>query len=398
MQKLRTPIKNMNIASRIDAADVLRAVAVVGIVVMHAAGNFTVLDWRASEAPDGSWMQFLNRAVWGSLTFLFEGKGYAVFALLFGFSFYVQESRQRAMGKDFRLRFLWRLLLLAVIGFVDTAFYYGDILVFLAVMGVILPLVCRLPDKVLLWMAIFLLLQPWEWWKLGHASIDPAYVFNPGELFAAQYGELHPVLVGGTFWETVWANLKTGRWVCMNWYITDGRVTQTAALLMIGLLVGRKGLLLDGEKNRALWSVTLVAAAAVYFSTTALRGLFPAVVENPNVMQPLELILRSWGNMAVAFGLSAAVSILFYTTGLRRPLTALAPYGRMSLTAYVSQSILGAALYYHWGFGLWDDLGFAASALVGAGIVACQILFSRRWLKTHKQGPVEWAWKKATWV
>ncbi len=381
---------------RIDAADVLRGIAVIGIILVHAVEHFNFISF-ADAAEQCAFLNFTDRVVWDSLFFVFGGKGYAIFALLFGFSFFVQESRQRAKGKDFRLRFLWRLALLTVIGLFDSLFYSGDILVLYAVMGIVLPLVCRLPDRAVLWIGVLLLLQPTEWWKLINALCDPAYI-SPGGWFDASFAAIAPVQAGGTFWEACKANFLEGQFANFNWYITNGRITQTAGLFVVGMLIGRKGLLLDGEKNLKFWFKTICWAAVVFFAMEGLRNLFPGFVENRNVLRPLSLILRSYENMAVTFALVGAILILFYTTKLHGALMTIAPYGKMSLTNYLSQSILGTAIFHHWGFGLWDDLGTTYSVFVGVAIIAAQMVFCRWWLRSHRQGPIEWAWKKATWL
>ena len=390
-------MQNQQNTSRVDAADVLRGVAVMGIILLHAVDRFNLFVFGAREGQ-AAWLNFLDRGIYDALGFVFGGKGYAIFALLFGFSFFIQERNQRAAGRDFRLRFVWRMALLAVIGIVDSLFYMGDILVFFAVMGLVLPLVCRLPDRAVGWIGVLLLVQPVELCQLISALIDPAFTPS-GEWFDASYRTIFPVQTGGTFWEACRANLQTGRWVCFNWYITDGRITQTAALFLLGMLIGRRGLFLGGVKNLKFWFTVICWAAVVFFCTEGLRGMFPQFLEREStVLGRLELILRSYGNMAFAFALVGGILILFYTTKLHGPMMTIAPYGKMSLTNYLSQSIVGTAIFHHWGLGLWDDMGAAGCFVVGAAIVAAQIVFCRWWMRSHRQGPVEWLWKKATWI
>ena len=73
-------------------------------------------------------------------------------------------------------------------------------------------------------------------------------------------------------------------------------------------------------------------------------------------------------------------------------------YGRMSLTNYITQSIIGVAVYYNFGLGLWDSVGPALSVLIGLAIFMAQLMFSRYWLGRHKQGPLEYLWKRGTWI
>ncbi|MBO5750385.1 MAG: DUF418 domain-containing protein, partial [Bacteroidaceae bacterium] len=83
---------------------------------------------------------------------------------------------------------------------------------------------------------------------------------------------------------------------------------------------------------------------------------------------------------------------------MERPLRGLMSYGRMSLTNYITQSIIGSAIFYNWGFALYDELGITASICVGAGILFLQILFCNWWLRHHTHGPLEWVWRKLTWI
>ena len=69
---------------------------------------------------------------------MFSGKAYAIFALLFGFTFYLQSRGSEKRGEDFKSRYMWRLLLLLGFGFVNSLFFPGEILVLYAILGFIL--------------------------------------------------------------------------------------------------------------------------------------------------------------------------------------------------------------------------------------------------------------------
>lgn len=381
---------------RIDVADVLRGVAILGIILVHCIEHFDFYSYPDTSGQCAL-LNFTDKAIWNSLFFLFGGKGYAIFALLFGFSFFIQDNNQRLKGKDFRPRFIWRMALLFVIGAVNSMFYPGDILVLYSTLGLVLVLVCRLPDKAVFWIALILLLQPFEWWKLINALLDPAYKAS-GAWFNASYGDLTPVQAGGTFGEMVSANLRVGKLAVTNWYVTNGRITQTAGLFVMGLWIGRKGLLLGEDKNLLNWFKVICWAAVVFFTVEGLRNIFPGLVENRSVMRPLNLILKSYENMAVTFALVGGIIILFYSTKMQGLLMKLAPYGRMSLTNYLTQSIIGTMLFYNWGFGLHRYLGITYSFGVGVALFLLQLWFCQWWMKSHRHGPLEYAWKKATWI
>ena len=150
--------------ARIDVADVLRGLAVMGIIILHSIEHFNFYSFP--DTVPCEWMKFTDKAIWNGLFFVFSNKAYAVFALLFGFSFYIQDNNQQRRGKDFRLRFIWRMALLFIIGQFNAAFFTGEILTMYAMLGLILPLSCRLSDRSIAIFATLLIIQPIDWCKV----------------------------------------------------------------------------------------------------------------------------------------------------------------------------------------------------------------------------------------
>lgn len=130
--------------TRIEVADALRGIAVAGIILFHAREHFN-LYWSGLDylrAGFGGWEQ----TVAGALGFLLSGKMYAIFALLFGLSFFIQSDNQAQRGNDFSLRFAWRMVLLFIIGLVNAAIYNGDVLTYYAVFGLLMIPIGKLPN------------------------------------------------------------------------------------------------------------------------------------------------------------------------------------------------------------------------------------------------------------
>ena len=92
---------------RIEVVDALRGFAVMAIILVHNLEHF-IFPVYPTEQP--AWLAVLNDGVFNvifSLFALLAGKSYAIFALLFGFTFYIQSHNQQLKGKDFGYRFLW---------------------------------------------------------------------------------------------------------------------------------------------------------------------------------------------------------------------------------------------------------------------------------------------------
>ena len=109
-------------------------------------------------------------------------------------------------------------------------------------------------------------------------------------------------------------------------------------------------------------------------------------------------IFSSWNNMAFMLILVSVFVLLFQHTKAHEFLNGLSPMGRMSLSNYILQTLMGAFIYYGIGFGLYRYTGATYSFLIGIVLATIQIYFSKWWMNKHKRGPLETIWHKLTWI
>ncbi|MDR3059227.1 MAG: DUF418 domain-containing protein [Prevotella sp.] len=386
-----TTLTNNN---RIEIADVLRGFAVMGITLIHFIERFSL---NSHPEETCNFLMFTDKIIWDSVFFAFSGKAYCIFALLFGFSFFIQDNNQLKKEKDFRGRFAWRLVLLFFIACINSTLFPGEILVLYALVGYVLIVVCRLSTRTVAVIAIVLLLQPLEWGQIIYALFNPEYVANAA--FDAPYWEIvNTAQKEGSFLEMSKTAIWTGNIANMGWMLLHGRVTQTAALFMIGMLIGRGNLFPYSEDNIKLWVKVFIITTIAFFPIYGLIAILPDFISREALLVPSVLILKSLSNIAFTGILFAGVILVYYLTRFKRVLHQLAPYGRMSLTNYLSQSLIGAFLFYHWGLELYKYTGITVCFFMGIGMFLMQFFFCRWWLRSHRQGPLEWLWKKATWI
>lgn len=380
--------------NRIEIADVLRGFAVMGITLIHFIERFSLNSFPEETS---NFLLFTDRVIWDSVFFTFSGKAYCIFALLFGFSFFIQDNSQKVKGNDFRGRFAWRLVLLFVIACINSTLFPGEILILYALLGYVLIAVCRLSTRTVAIIAVILLLQPFEWGQIIYALIHPEFVFN-AEFDAPYWEVVNAVQKDGSFLELCKTTIWTGNIANMGWMLLHGRVTQTAALFMVGMIIGRSNVFPYSEKNIKLWIKVLIIAIIAFFSIYGLIAIIPDFITREALLTPSVLILKSLSNIAFTAILFAGVILVYYMTKFGRVLHLLAPYGRMSLTNYLSQSLIGGFLFYNWGLGLYKYTGITVCFLMGISVFLLQYFFCRWWLRSHRQGPLEWLWKKATWI
>ncbi|HPT11286.1 MAG TPA: DUF418 domain-containing protein [Bacteroidales bacterium] len=381
-------------SSRLHAVDALRGFAIVSIMLLHNLEHF---DFYYAPANLPAWMVSLDKGIWDTLFFLFSGKSYAIFALLFGLTFFIQSNNQEKKGKDFRGRFAWRLVLLLLFGIINSAFYQGDILTIYAIIGFVLIPVARVGNKTVLWIAILLMLQPWEWVNVISGIVNPAASL-PNPKSWAYFGKMGEYVTGSSFLNTLAGNLTNGKPAVLYWTWENGRVFQTASLFMLGMLAGRKSLFAYGPETKKFWIRTLIVASAAFIPLFIVKTGIPAWISSVAINRPLSTIVSSWSNLAFMLVLVSGFFLLFNSEKLHRALNIFSSFGRMSMSNYIIQSMLGSCIYYGFGLGLYKYTGATYSLLIGIVLATLQGLFSSWWFCHFNKGPLETIWHKATWI
>ena len=380
--------------TRIDVADILRGIAIGGIVLIHFIEH---LNFYLFPEPSSPFMATLNQNVWDTTFFLLAGKMYAIFSMLFGLSFFIQHDNQAQQGVDFRPRFLWRMVLLMMFGLFDLLFYNGDILTLYAVCGVLVVPFVRANNRVLVAATILFALQPVEIAYIIMGLIDPTTTslnLGSGALFKA----ILPAQAEGSIVDVAIKGIQNGFPVNFLWAIEHGRFTQTIFLFLLGIYLGRRRLFYDEGNNVAIWKRVLVGSLCAFAVLFPLYKVVPNMIDTACIKESVKVMLNMWKNFAMMLFYVSGVVVLFYRTTAKNFLIKIAPYGKMSLTNYLSQSIIGGFVFYNWGLGLYKYSGHTSSLMLGVLCVVLQYLFCRWWLKSHSHGPFEALWRKLTWI
>ena len=375
--------------TRIDAADLLRGIAVAGIILLHFIEHLNFYKFPPPTA--------LDTAVWDVAFFLLSSKMYAIFAMLFGLTLFVQHDNQAQRGRDFRPRFVWRMVLLFGFGLLDLLFFNGDILTVYAVCGLLVLPFVRAGNRALLAAAVFFGLQPIELFYFIGSLLDPSLQpLNLGsdELFMS----ILPAQEGGSWLDVAAAGLRYGLPVNFTWAIEHGRFTQTLFLFQLGLWIGRRRLLYDEGGNAGLWRRTMLWSVAAFAVLCPLRYTVSQMFGQGCASASLTVMLDMWKNLSMTLFYVSSLTYLYHRTRARGFLAKILPYGKMSLSNYIGQSVAGGFIFYHWGLSLYSVSGHAMSLAIGAVFVLLQFTFCRLWLRSHKRGPLEQLWHKATWA
>ncbi|MEM9929128.1 MAG: DUF418 domain-containing protein [Bacteroidota bacterium] len=394
----------MTTPQRIHSIDALRGFALAGIVLVHMLENY-IGSLPPAGAMDATY-QGLGAGIANGIVFLFiRGKFFAIFSFLFGLSFSLQQARAQQKGDAFSGRFIWRLLLLFAIGTLHHLFYRGDILTIYAVLGLLLIPLQRLPNKVLLSIAALLFLGLGRYiifLTFGDAPIFRDFKLSPEATEVINYFN---TLKAGSLGDIFETNLDNGFTDKADFQLgTMGRAYLTLGFFLLGVVAARQQFFEQFRANRVKWRKWMYwSIGLMVLSFMGMGGLFSLTVgpdQQPDMNSWLTMLaftfMDLWNFFMAAF-LVIGFLLLYAKRETAGWLQGFAPYGRMALTNYFAQTLIGTFLLYGWGLGYLAEWTGAQTFLIGLSIIILQLGISYWWLQYFRYGPLEWVWRSLTY-
>jgi uncharacterized protein len=394
-------ISPISLSERIEILDVLRGLAVCGILI----GN---MQWFSGYGMMPETLE-AHTPIYDQVThflvhFFVEGKFYSIFSFLFGFGFALQIARAEERGDLKASLFKRRLWWLLVIGLLHAYLLWaGDILSIYAVMGFLLILFRRKTNRSLIKWAIVLLAIPILTYLLQYILFT---LFAPPDLaasFEAMKLERWDSAISRVSQSNYWQILTgynreyvVGRYIGL---ILDMRLPKILAMFLLGFYAYRIGVFQDLSAHKVfirrvlVWGLALGIGGNLVF---ALLSGHESVVP-PTLAGVGGVITYAFGVPALALGIAALVATLWQKEIWQKVLAVFAPVGRMALTNYLLQTVICVLLFYGYGFGLFGRFGALVSTLIALAIFAFQIVLSSLWLKYFAYGPAEWIWRQLTY-
>ncbi|MFE3255592.1 DUF418 domain-containing protein [Nocardia sp. NPDC059229] len=308
---------------------------------------------------------------------LFHNKFYVLFSFLFGYSLTMQfRSAQRA-GVSGRTRTVRRCLALMAIGLVHVVFFFtGDVLFGYGAIGLVLLVVCRLRPRVALWVAGVLYaigaLAIAVMSAAGHDTVDPA----------EHERQLDSVRAG-------WGRAAVWRWELfadrLPTFLLFG-LLNVLPLFLIGLAAGKARLLESPDRYLPFLPRLQWISFGVGLPISALSAI------------------TQWMPLAGPTVLAGPLLAAAYAATLLRiihshPGTAdlFAPAGKLAATVYITQSVITALIFTGYGFALAGHLSDWTVLAIAVAIYITQLALSRRWIRHHGYGPIEFLLRAITY-
>jgi uncharacterized protein len=378
---------------RHELIDALRGFALAGVLMVNLA-SLTLYEFLPETARATLPTAIFDGVAVRGMEWLVNGKSITLFSLLFGLGFALQLERAEARGADGLPRYVRRLLVLAGMGLVHGYFiWWGDILLTYAVVGLLMVPIRHASDRVLLTSGLVItllppLLSPWIRAWLPELPRQPEVYAGALRAFSS-----------ASWPDTLRGNVRVANWARVsNWPL----VFFVLGRFLLGYWAGRRGLLQHPERHQVLllrvfgWSLALgIAVTWLSFVQTALRASHPLLDREAGKLV-IRVLLRV-GPLALGVAYATGFALLFLRPAWKECLRVLAPVGRMALTHYLTQSVLGVAFFYGIGVGIGPHWGVAGWWGAWAVIFTSQLFVSHFWLARFRYGPMEWLWRWLTY-
>ena len=390
-------LENLEVKTRrIEVIDVLRGFTLLGIALVHFPEQYYAgMAPEKYHGPDS----IADNIVQGLVGILISGKFFMIFSFLFGLSFFLQLNKSDGSAQ-FLFRFTWRLIVLFLIGFVHHLHYRGDILTIYAMLGVGLLICYRLPDKILLIVALLLVFDlpaiVTRTIDVLNPPIEQTSIMNQDQKKLEIYYE---TVKSGAYWSILKANFHEFK-TKYEFQVFSGRIYVTMGLFLLGLYAGRKNVFEDVAFFRklirySLWSML----GCILFAVSVFGGFELAGIKTS---QPFQWLVggavMDVFNAALASIYVGLIVTLFQKGKWRLRLMNFYEVGRMGLTTYLMQALFGIFVFFSIGLGLLGEIGAALSAVIGVVVFFFQVIFAKWWLKRFQYGPVEWFWRSLTYL
>lgn len=398
------PLTPISSSERIVTLDVLRGIALFGVLVANIWLWFSGIYFRFPDYNAEVWSGSLDGIVFLSIAFFIATKAMATFSFLFGLGFAIQMTRAEQRGRSVGRFHARRMAVLLLIGAIHAVFiWYGDILFTYALLGFALLLFRRRSNRTLVvWAFMLAGAVPILLGALPFvaAQLSPDALPEPATILT-EMRENNAALLGyftsGELAQYVRGNLA----MLKEWWLTPKAFMQLGVfgMFLLGLHAGRRRIFENPAAHRTLLRRLMLFGYPIGIVASAVGLGFRSLPMEQMLGIPwIPLVFgisAALGTLPLALAYIATATTLMERTTWRTRLLYFAPVGRMALTNYLAQSLICVAFFY--GGGFVGQVGAVFGLLVALIVFPLQMAFSAWWLARYRFGPMEWLWRSSVY-
>ncbi|WP_212975644.1 DUF418 domain-containing protein [Bacillus sp. J14TS2] len=372
---------------RLQSLDSLRGFSLLGIFIVNMLSFHSPFSYYNPY----EWWQYDDLTSYMWVDIFVQASFYPIFAMMFGYGMVLMQDRFRIKDTSFLKVSVRRLLVLLVFGIIHAFLvWHGDILITYALMGLLLLPMLRLSGPLLLSIGASIYILPQLFMSFIFIMISVIDTSTLGEFTDIMNLELSAeVYAEGTFWEITQRRI-------LDWYMANGPanfvmiIFMILPLMMIGAGAAKLKWLEKANHRKGLWIIVFFVFLLLGLAGKILPLAFGQTISYQYIQDMV-------GGPLLSVAYIALIVLLMSNRFIAKIFQPLASAGRMSITIYISQSIIGTLIFYSYGLGLYGKISVAEGTWLAIGIFVLQVIFAEIWLSKFKQGPVEKLWRIFTY-
>ena len=396
---------------RIATLDIVRGVAVMGILAMNIVG-FAMPDQAYLNPRAYGTTSHVDLASWAFNFVFIDGRMRGLFSFLFGASMLLVIERARANGESEARAHFSRMLWLLLFGYLHFYFiWYGDILTGYATLGMVAWFFRLSPERILLkWGAILIAVQfiLFAFFAMSFAQASSAAAGPAASAEAVrQWAEMSEAFAIPSAADLTHSlSLYRGDWLTLSLDKLTHRTTEplfmlsmfgweTLAYLLLGMALLKNGFFTGNWDDR---SYRRVIARGFGIAIPAYAAIALMVWLTDFAVPPLMLAMAATVLIRPIMVVAIAALIIVATRSGGPLVDRIAATGRAAFTNYLGTSLIMTWLFYGYGLGWFGTFSRAELWLVVLPTWALMLAWSKPWLDRFQYGPFEWLWRSlARW-
>ncbi len=386
------PIK---VKKRIDVLDVFRGFAILGIFVVNIViMNSTFLN---QDEFAKQWTSGIDQISNKILQLFFYTKFFPIFSLLFGLGISMQALKMLKKNKLSFSFFARRMFILFLFGVLHIVFLWsGDVLNLYALLGLLTTLMLKKSNQLILILSVIFLFFPF--YDQLFEYLFNLLNFKP-EIYLSEYtGEtVNQIIKNGTYLEGLQMRLLE---YLSNIPMLFGFLAPVAiSMFLLGLYLGKNKIYdsLDIFIQQIKKPMLIIAVVTNIYRVLFLFVLPDYEMYSTTTFRPVFIKLMVLSDIAMGLFYLWGIGWLWYNTKWKFILSPLKYVGRMALTNYLMQSLIGLILFSSIGFKLYETLSPSVAILTAIVVFIFQLILSKVWLNYYRFGPLEWIWRCLTY-
>ncbi|MFQ5654088.1 MAG: DUF418 domain-containing protein [Planctomycetota bacterium] len=395
----RVPAAPVAEDDRIHSIDILRGFALFGVLLMNMQAFAMLLSAYMNPTSYGD-QSSVNYFLWCLNHVFADAKFITIFSMLFGAGIVLMTERStartgRSAGVHYR-RMLWMALFGAAHGIL---LWYGDILLWYAMCGLLAYLFRRLKPWILILVAVILLLIPVLLLANFDSLIENAPADERQEMIDMWSPSPDAIKARETAYRGGYLDHLPTRFE--SWTGMFGFMMlfgwRLLAVMLLGMALFKSGVF-SAARSRGFY-VALVLIGFAAGLPLAAYGIYNYQACNWDMAQSMGpgSLYNYFGSLLVAFGWIGLVMLLCRSDRLKALRGRLAAVGRMAFTNYIMHSVILTTLFYGHGFGLFGRVDRPGQLGIVLAVFALQLWYSQPWLERFRFGPLEWLWRSLTY-